>query len=241
MAARENPSSGDDHGVGPPSPDAFDELLADVTREHTVGRGGESITQRGEASPSAGPAGSEAFDPAAPRGHEPGYAPVPLGGSDPDEPDSDGRDVGAREDGVAPASDPAHGQGAASGRARTGGRDPWRRPPRERELAGRARSRALTLRAQAIARVVAAAAVVAALVGVLFVLEPFQLGGAPTGGAHRVDALALERRAVRLEAALRRESGQRYAWEMWAREFDPERYRKLKRRARAAARNDRGG
>ncbi|MGI8593044.1 MAG: hypothetical protein ACR2ML_01505 [Solirubrobacteraceae bacterium] len=87
----------------------------------------------------------------------------------------------------------------------------------------------------------------AAVAGVLVVAGPIDLGGGETAsrGDERSDALSFEReRTSRLEATLRRESAQRYAWEMCAREFDQRRYRKLKRRAAARvreARHDTGG
>jgi hypothetical protein len=88
----------------------------------------------------------------------------------------------------------------------------------------------------------ASAVVVAAVVGVLVVVEPLDLGDrVPESGAGaRGDALsAASERVSRLEAALRRESEQRYAWEMWAREFNRDRYRAVKRQAaRRAERRD---
>ena len=161
----------------------------------------------------------------------PGYAPVPLGGSE-------GEDL---DDVRAPAPErppvPTTANVRASMRPRR--KDPWRRPGKDSEPERRGRTSSPAMRPPSIAaRVVTASAVVAAVAGVLFVTEPIDLGGSDAGGGQGGKDLSTER-VARLEAALRRESGQRYAWEMWAREFDPGRYRAVKRRAaRRAERRD---
>ncbi len=169
--------------------------------------------------------------------------PVPLGWSEPDDrgvaPPSKRQQP--LDDGEAPSvppeGEPQRGRSAASVRASMRPRDPWRRPAPG--TAGPAERRELSRGA----RVLTSGAVVAAVVGVLIVAAPIDFGGSES--SPRRDALSVEReRASRLEAALRREAGQRHAWEMWAREFDPRRYRKLKERAAARARkadNDTGG
>ena len=163
--------------------------------------------------------------------HESDYAPVPLGRPDAD--DDDDRAV--------PAPPPEGGRSAASVRASMRPKDPWRRPTKEAEAGGHGRSPLPALgRFSVAARAVTVAALLAAVFGVLVIAAPVDLGGAPD--ADPATALAREReRSRELERDLRRESGQRYAWEMWAREFDPRRYRNLKVRAERNVTTKTGG
>ena len=153
----------------------------------------------------------------------PGYAPVPLGGGG-----SDGEDV---DDVRAPAPERPPVPTTASVRAsmRPRRNDPWRRPAKDSEPG---RSSSPPMRPPSIAaRVLTAVAVVAAVAGVLIVIGPIDFGGGDAGAGGQGGKDPETERVAGLEAALRRESGQRYAWEMWAREFDPGRYRAVKRRA----------
>lgn len=235
MAERANPSRDDDQDAGGPPAGGRGERLDDAVHQRDV-----------DLNPLA--AGRNGSAPQSDRGHEPatgeldeaGYAPVPLAGG------SDVVDEVLAEDPAGPAPDPARGRSAASVRASMRPRDPWRRPADEQR--GRAQTRPWASgQASLVARLLTAAAVVAAVVGVLMVAGSIELGGGEPGssGGARANALSVEReRANRLEAALRRESGQRQAWEMWAREFDRKRYQKLKRRAAARVReasDDTGG
>ena len=162
----------------------------------------------------------------------PGYAPVPLGGSDDDDPD----DVSA----PAPERPPVPTTANVRASMRPRRKDPWRRPAKDSEPGRRCRTSSPAQRPPSIAaRVVTAAAVVAAVAGVLFVTGPIDFGGSDAGAGGQGGKGPETERVARLEAALRRETGQRYAWEMWAREFDPGRYRAVKRRAaRRAERRD---
>ena len=217
MAARENPPRGDDHGDGPRSRRVRDEDLDKLLGER---EGAGEPRER---------------EPRAPAPDESDYAPVPLGGPDlGDNVDDDERGV--------PAPPPEGGRSAASVRASMRPKDPWRRPAKEAEPSGHGRSPLPALgRFSVAARAVTVAALLAAVAGVLIVAGPIDLGGAPNSDP--AAALAQERERSRdLQRELRRESGQRYAWEMWAREFDARRYRTLKRRAeRRSANIDTGG
>lgn len=230
MAARANSSRGDDYDGGLPPLDGPDAHAEDAGRDRRAANGAKPATgDSQERRRDDAPRGPRAAD-----RDERDYAPVPLGGPDPDD----------DEDRAAPAP-PPRGRSAASVRASMRPKDPWRRPAEQTSPGGRAPGGPAALgRFSVRARVLTVTAVLAAVLGVLIVAGPLDLGGKETasGGGHGVDAQ--RERIARLEAALRRESGQRYAWEMWAREFDPQRYRKLKRRAARRARDatsDTGG
>ena len=162
----------------------------------------------------------------------PGYAPVPLGGSD----DEDLDEVRT----PAPERPPVPTTAKVRASMRPRRKDPWRRPAKDSQPGRRDRTSSSAMRPPSIvARVLTAAAVVVAVAGVLFVTGPIDLGGSDAGAGGQGREEPNTERVARLEAALRRESGQRYAWEMWAREFDPGRYRAVKRRAaRRAERRD---
>jgi len=213
MAARENPPRGDDHGDDPRSRRVLDEDLDKLLGER---EGAGEPPQR---------------EPRGPAPAESDYAPVPLGRPDAD--DDDDRAV--------PAAPPEGGRSAASVRASMRPKDPWRRPTKEAEAGGHGRSPLPALgRFSVAARAVTVAALLAAVFGVLVIAAPVDLGGAPD--ADPATALAGEReRSRELERDLRRESGQRYAWEMWAREFDARRYRRLKDRAERNVTTKTGG
>jgi len=236
MAERANPSRDDDQDAGGPPAGGRGERLDDAVHQRDVDLNPLAAGRNGSA-----PQSDRGREPAGGELDEAGYAPVPLAGG------SDVVDEALADDPAGPAPEPARGRNAASVRASMRPRDPWRRPPKERGRRTRAQSRP-TARGQRslIARLLTAGAVLAAVAGVLVVAGPIDLGGGERAsrGDER-DALSFEReRTSRLEATLRRESAQRYAWEMWAREFDPRRYRKLKRRAAARVReasDDTGG
>jgi len=237
MAERANSSRDDDQDVGGAPAGGRGERLDDGVNQRDVDLESLAAGRNGSA-----PQSGRGHEPAADELDEAGYAPVPLAGG------SDVVDEALADDAAGPAPEPARGRSAASVRASMRPRDPWRRPPKERGRRTRAQSRP-TARGQRslIARLLTAGAVLAAVAGVLVVAGPIDLGGGETAsrGDKRADALSFEReRTRRLEATLRRESAQRYAWEMWAREFDPRRYQKLKRRAAARVReasDDTGG
>lgn len=238
MAERANSSRDDDAGAGPEG--GRGERVDHVAPERGVDLDAATGARNGSAPPRS--RSGRGHKPAADELDQAGYAPVPLAGG------SDVVDEVLAEDRAAPAPEPARGRSAASVRASMRPKDPWRRPPKEPGRRTRAQSRP-TARGQRslITRLLTAGAVLAAVAGVLVVAGLIDLGAGETAsrGDERSDALSFEReRTSRLEAALRRESGQRHAWEMWAREFDRKRYRKLKRRATARVReasDDTGG
>jgi len=192
---------------------------------------------------------------------ESAYAPVRLGGPDPDEPaagakpgpdaDPDGApDAERHARSATPTEAPVPRRSAGSVRASMRPRkpasrsttEPATRPGRHARSAQWTPSPlATSRRSSRLTRLLTVTAVLAAVVAVVLLVRPLAVDG--TRAPDAAIQLAAEReRSASLEAALRRESRQRYAWEQWAREFDEPRYRNLKRRAerRAAAITDKG-
>lgn len=152
------------------------------------------------------------------------YAPVPLG-----------RAIGEQGDSAPelPVDEPWELEEPAQ--------EPWAEAVPEEPRAARARSpeRAPSSAGVIGRRLLALVVLVGSALAVLVVVGAIDFGARGAMGAREgdvVEQLAQEReRSRELSAALRRESGQRYAWEQWAREFDPRRYQMVRERARRRA------